>query len=823
MTWQPFSPAVLGLDWRPVHEDTMILNSPDKPLAAALESSVTETVNSLWYFASLSSGERPEAYQVDVYEAGDFPDMDLATYTAYPSSTPGNFDTYTWNGSSQGSSSQHTFENDPTFTPVDLPAAFGFAGQADNQFVFNPNGISYATTYTFNGLHTDTAGERIVKVRLEARAQAFSTLGDIQSVAAQPVMILDGRPYWGEVQTVAGPIPNGGVIAYDWFVNPAELRGWLPADLEAFDAGTNTAAAGLLVRATGNFGENPATIIAAVYQVKMMVTTAGTDIRKAFGWVPPAAQQAGALFGVPAWFELPMQQVDGSPGWPKSTGADYRIELSRRSVRPGGKQLWVIALQGYDDRAANGWTRVDVKYDPSTHLPYVAKPRADGKSWAPACVLATASGPSVDSQPYAALDLDSGVWTGRDWRQYFTTPGTLPTTSFPLVRVLLGRVGTTATGPVMIRIRRVSDNAQMGGTVTLSSQDFDDYPDPGRQTFYALYKSIMAQLVPAATLATSTQYYFQVTSTAEDADTGWTVESLRSIRGLEPDTPPTDIEDATFGGTVDRVAINGTVHTETDAAIVVLTQPSPPTGLVAAAVLDDCIGSVAVTWNPTSLSGSFGRYEVQRLNPATGLWEDVAWVTDETVDEWEDHEALIGVVNSYRMRVVRADTAVSLWTATATAAPGGPCCGFVLTSNQHPELTVWYDDMFQEARETELPQNVNVVQFYDRDMQVAFHELEDRGARFTRQMVVAVNGSESSAPVAGFPGLGQFSDLLAISRPSNGPVLPYVCVHELATGDRWFASLLTPTVSRQVGTEAHVADVEVIETTRTPAVVVVDG
>lgn len=812
MSWTPHSPGAIGFEWEPIHEDTTILNSATKPLAARLRASTTQTVDTAWFFSSAATGGVSEAYQIDVYEDGDFPGSTLTTYTKYPSATAATIgDVATWDGTTVGSTNQHTFVDNDSFTDIALPT--GFIGRGDENFIYGPGGAAYLITFTFDDLDSDTAGEHIVKVTTEARVQAFSSLGDPQAFSAKPYLIIQGQPYWGSQQTYAGPAFGGHALTYDWFVNPRELRSWLPGDFTGFESGTNTDAAGWFVAATGS-----ETIINAIYRVTMTVTTAGTDQRRAFGWVTPAQQRAGALAGIPAWVPVDLQEPDGTPGWIKSAGVDYRVELARRSVSAGGRTLYVIGLQGYDGGPVNGWERATVKYRPETRLPYLSEVDSSERSWAPAMVLEAGGTSSVDSQPYAALDLDSAVYSEVDFRQYFTTPASLPVTTFPLLRVLLGRVGTSASGPVTLRVRRVSDNVQLGSTVTITSDDFDAYTDDdGVQTYYARYKSIISKLTTAATLAPSTQYYFQVTSTATEPETGWRVETFRSIRGSEPDSPPPDIEDVTFGGDTNRVTVNGVNHPETDAALLLLTLPAAPTNLVAVqAVSGECVQYVSLTWTATALGGSFGRYELQRRDDPAGAWTTIARLTDEGATSFQDWESQRGRTAFYRLRVVRDDTAISNWSPTASAVAEAPCCGYLFTSNLRPDLTVFYPDLDADQRETDLPQNTEDVQFYGRDYQVVFRESEDRGARFRRSLIVAVDRGINGAEESTEPGLRTFADLLAITRPQEGGELPYVCVVE-ETGDRWFASVLTPITSRRVADGLHVADVEVIETTATPA------
>lgn len=812
MSWNPYSPGALGLQWRPLHEVGPVLSSILSPLGAKLESSATETVDAAWFYAPTTTGDRAEAYQVDIYEDGVFPANTEETVIAYPSSCPGQIGAETWAGSVIGVTNQEAYVDSVTQTPVTM---YG-GGTADDDFLFNHTGHEWFAGFTYDGLAATLAGKRIISVRQTARVQPVSAFGEAQSMTIQPYMIFSGISYFGEIQTVSGTTPGGHLVTHDWWTHPKLLRGWMPEDLDEFDVGINTAAIGWYVRPTGS-----EQVYALLFQTDLRVRHAGTDERKAYGWVTREQQLAAELEGTAGWFKVDLLQPDETPGWAKAASTDYRLSLSRLTSQSGGKQIYAQALSGPDGPlgAVNGWSRLDIKNRSTTRLPYSAIAPDDGKSWAPTVALEVGSTVSVDSQPYASLDVDSPVYTGVELRQYFTAPGALPVADFPLVRMLLGRVGPSATGDLTVRIRRASDDVQMGSTITVTPEDFEADPDPGDQTFYALYKTIIRQMTTAATLAVSVQYYFQVESDATEIETGWRIETARADPGLWPDTPPAGIEDATFGGATDYLDVDGSAHTDSDAFLTLMTLPDTPTGLEAQEAGTGCVRYVQLAWDATALGADFSSYQLQRRDE-DGDWSDIAQVEDESVTEASDYESNRGREAEYRMRVVRLDTAPSEWTETVTATATAPCCGYIFTSNVAPEMTVWCDDVSDGERETELPQNVTIEQFYDRDYQVGFHELEERGATFRRTLLVATDRAKDGTAAATVPGLSTFADLLAICRPGRGGTLPYVCVHE-ETGDRWFATVRTISTKRRARGETHTIEVEIVEVTNRPYPVVI--
>lgn len=805
MTFNPDSPDVLGLQWEPLHEDRTPMDSPLTPLCARLESSASETVDEVHLYSAASAGRTPESYQLDVYEDGDYPDGQLAVVTAYPAADAGVAGASTWDGSVVGTSSYYSFIANVSQTPVNLPD-----GQlADDDFIFATAGQAYAADFRFDGLAALLAGRHIARVRLRAVVQPYAGVGQRGSITVTPYLKIDGTPYPGSTVTLSGRVPGGQEVVQDWYVNPDLLRSWAPDDLDKFDSGTATAAAGWTVGGTGS-----GFILAAILQGQLEVHHAGNDLRVATGHVARADQLAGAASG---WFGFDVSEPDGTPGWAKMSGTTYRLEWKRQTLAAGGLRLFMVALAGYDDRTVNGWSRLQLRSDPDSRLPAAADPVTDGRSWAPGCAMVVGGGVSVDSQPYVELDeADTAVFAGHEVRQYLTTPGTLPVTTFSVIRAVVGKRGATASGPLTMSVHRASDDAQLGSSVTLTPDEFDALPGE-RLTGFATYRTVDLEMVAGATLATSTQYYVSATSTAADEDTGWRIEVARADRFPSfGDVLPAGIEDATFGGTADTSWRDGIAYDQADAAVVLATPVVQVAGVVALAGTDGCVGFVSVAWDATALGGTFLRYEVQRQDRAGGVWYLVATVIAESVDAWDDLEAAGEREAWYRVRVVRGDRTAGPWSAAASAVTPAPCCGYTFTSNVAPDLSIWADDRSSDGvRDTDTPQNVEVVQFDNRKFQVGFHELEDRGERFKRRLVVAVRGGADGTQPAAEPGREVFNPLRAITRPSQGAGLPYVCVRD-ESGNRWFATVLTPSTAVHTGHGTYQADAEVVEVTDVP-------
>lgn len=813
MSFNPDRPAALGLQWCPVHEIPQAMTSTLVPFAAKFTPSISATVNHVWLYSPTSIPGNPESYQLDIYLDGTLPGTTVTTITAYPAADAGATDAWWWNGSTAGTTNLYQKVNNPTQTPVAI-----LNGVADDDFIYNPDGRQYVAQFFFDGLTAAAADQHIVKIRTEARVQPLSTFNDRQAMTVAPYLIFDGILYYGPEQTFVDRQPGGHLCSAEWPVHPALLRSWLPDDLVAFATG-GTAAAGWVVRPT-----NATSIYAAIYSVNIQIDHVGSEVRKALAWITPANQ-----VGLAGWFQLQLFRPGsgGSPwptGWLVSSGSRYLLAFRRQTSAPGGLQLSVQALSGFDTQtpAPNGWSRTKVTMLSNPQVPVLVTDIDDGRSWAPTIAVMNVFGEIAiaDSQPYAVLEHDSAVYASIDFRQYFTTPASLPDPDFGLLRVTLGRTDPSITASISFKVRRASDDVQFGSTVTITAAEFDTDPETPHQTGYALYRTLVRNLVTPATLATSTTYYLQATSSA-DPLAPWRIESARTV--LPGDTPPAGINDITAGGT-NGLIINGVSHPESDSCLILMTVPVAPANLEAISQTPGaapCVWYQHITWDATSLGAGFDYYELQRMDRPLDLWQTIAHVTVESVTAFHDYEALYNYPVNWRIRVVRRDGAVSDWTTVTTATTASTCCGYVLTSNEYGGLTVWYDDVSDGDRETDLPQNATTRQFYDRDYQVTFYELENRGAVFKRTLLVAaeraLNGTEETL----YPGLGTFEQLLSICRPSRVFNPPYVCVHELDTGDRWFASIQTPTVAHREPAGQYTATIEVTETTSTPHVATV--
>jgi hypothetical protein len=340
-------------------------------------------------------------------------------------------------------------------------------------------------------------------------------------------------------------------------------------------------------------------------------------------------------------------------------------------------------------------------------------------------------------------------------------------------------------------------------------------------------------------LTNGVQYYLDFSSSSVQA---WDI-GLLPARAL---TGGVLYEEPTFNGGIDRAdPIEGAAYTASPQApadfmfLLDLAIDGPSTFAVSGSPLQaaypdpDCdwvptscctmqqIPTMRIHWHKTHLNTNFAYYRIQRLRPgvepafATDAdYQDVAIITDETVDDFFDVEARIGVWETYRMRVYTVLGSFSDWTDHQTnLIPVSGCGGLTFTTNQAVDLSVGYADVndgsgpqraysFPEADET------TYANIYGRDYTVAFRGASQRGVAFSRDLLLAALATprEGIGPAAADP-------LRALARAPAS----YVCVRD-EDGNRWFGHIDVPDLDVHQPKKLHRATLTFMQTTGTPAV-----
>lgn len=235
-----------------------------------------------------------------------------------------------------------------------------------------------------------------------------------------------------------------------------------------------------------------------------------------------------------------------------------------------------------------------------------------------------------------------------------------------------------------------------------------------------------------------------------------------------------------------------------------------------------------LTWVATSSStptSGFGYYEIQRMDTLTD-WQTIAHMTSPAASGFNDYEARVSLLTSYRIRSVNASLFPGQWSSTVTittAAPGVSGTGmsssshtmmFTSNQNQNGSRVLAYANAYANdtTEEFSFPEaGFNKFQLmYNRDYQVAYRPTERGGSVFSRTVLV-------QAAAISPPTLPDFVSL----RDLAWDQLPYVCVKD-EDGNRWFANVTVPTGRVQMNNrQLYLADINVVEVTATAAVTVI--
>lgn len=292
---------------------------------------------------------------------------------------------------------------------------------------------------------------------------------------------------------------------------------------------------------------------------------------------------------------------------------------------------------------------------------------------------------------------------------------------------------------------------------------------------------------------------------------------LKWMPGYSPVvTAPTDdsTADAVVLFSTDPPAISGF-------GVTMLTQPI--SGIGPDCGVDPCcipteIFYNQVTWTALSVPASgFGAYELQRSDDLTD-WETIMLATEVSGSSFNDHEARVGLLSSYRIRALNVYNFAGSWSTTATetidepgveiGCEGGHLLIFTSNSRQDGSINLAHSSIWDStvAEDFDFPEAGDVVlqKMYGKNFVTAFRPLERGGERFTR--TILVQAAAISAPT-----LGDFTAL----RDMAWDTVPYICVRD-EDGNRWFATVLVPSGRVQLNRTLYMAPVTVIEVTDVP-------
>jgi hypothetical protein len=201
-------------------------------------------------------------------------------------------------------------------------------------------------------------------------------------------------------------------------------------------------------------------------------------------------------------------------------------------------------------------------------------------------------------------------------------------------------------------------------------------------------------------------------------------------------------------------------------------------------------------------------------------WQTIMLASNLGLTGFSDYEARVGILTSYRIRLVDPYDFPGQWSSTATAtitAPGVTigCTGghlLIFTSNEEQDgslnlaySSVWEGGSVEEEFAFPEAQFVQLQAMYNRDFFTAFRPLERGGEQFSRTVLVQAAAISPET-------LADFTSL----RDMAWSDVSYICVRD-EDGNRWFSTVLVPSGRVLRDRRLYLAPVEIIEVTDTPS------
>jgi hypothetical protein len=777
--WGPNAPGALGLEWWPTFGGTQPIAQSTAGFVQQLRSTVLETIGALRLaVASDPAASSPFFMLVDVIPAGDeLPGVPLSvSYAPNLDEDIGN-----WLTNAAG--------------------AVNLWARIDDPVTYPPTGTDYirhrnatASAYRCSvGSAAFPLTARVLRLTVESvisldpagsdftpRLVGFTLYHDPTATTYQ----IPGNTY-----TATAFTPNKVLAMSCGEVNPLTLRPWTAADVREFDNGDWQ----LRVNTSGG----SATGGAAVHSLALKVHYVDPDNRAAVGTYN---RPGGAL---PLEIETDeVVEPDGAGGWAlnwsKPATGDFlfyprwgRASMVELGATPANDLGWYNA---YQDLGAGGNPAGisfpvvpgmvgDVLTPTSFGLPSEA---FDGSSRRAARLVlrTTAPADSNDSQPYVNR-FDATVLRTVSTTQTIGQRITPNSSQSYLGVRFVAQPPPTGDSVLTARVHRVSDDAAMGGTFTITAAEARALPDIGGGLRY-----IEGFLQTAAALVSGTQYELRLSTTAV-LPAGWVVILPYGAGSSGPTY-------AGNGGTGagDCVRLNGLAGSslaDQDMMATLLIQPTAPAAAEALVMertqagggmmcTPEAVDHIVVQWTATTLASAFDRYEVERLeDDGTGVWHSVGLVTSaETENRFADWETPRGVAVKYRVRVVATTAAFSDWRETQWAKAEAYGAELIFTSNARPDLTVVVD--YEPEVGTDFPDHEDdeVVPVFGADFALTFINPRNRGIINTYRLIVHAAGRPCDDYGRPLPDNKVWDPLRAITRAVD---IPYVVVMN-ATGNR---------------------------------------
>lgn len=685
MTFNPNAPTTFGVEWQVTRQGGTLLSASGDAAAAAFLSSSAQTVTALQAYLSRVVGA--PALTAEVFATSALP---AAVQSDVFRPNADDFVT-NWTGS-------------PTNTAGNLHTNIDEATLDLTDYV--TTSTQTATQYQVNSAAAAPLA-RVLSVTVTAVVAAIGGNTDVDLGVE-----VSGNTYAERATVSASDGPT--TLTATFTTNPATGLPWTQAQVQEFD----TSASILYV-----FGRNVGSVDKAtsirLYQLFMTVESAAAPL--ATGTASPSGD---------GWATFTF-----ASSWAKASGTDYTILV--RKTNGDGMAVWNSLDSGAACPHASWTSR------PVTTAKTVVSVLGDTDTPAHAVTLTVAGNPAADSQPYATLTAER-VHSGRTVQQEFTPASTV---TIGNIGAVIARQAATVDGDLTAVVKRRSNNAQVGGAITITG---GDVADSVRQL-----RRHVAAMASTGSVTSGVQYYIELSSTATDGN-GWVV-AVASAAGAHGT--------ATYGSTTDAATVAGVETTTTDAVATAAQVPAIITGVDATAAGSGSTARVAVSWT-ASVDAAFAYYEILRGG------ELIATETTKATVTFADYEARAGVLESYTVRQVLTDGRVSALAAADTVTLTQPDLSR-LVSNHNPSINV----------ELLLLAPLSRTRFEDRaeyEPLGADHVRVHRGSQdrgYALALDVEVEGDE-------YDGDSLFADLLA-ARDADVPYLTLVT----AWGDRHFVTV----------------------------------
>ncbi len=212
--------------------------------------------------------------------------------------------------------------------------------------------------------------------------------------------------------------------------------------------------------------------------------------------------------------------------------------------------------------------------------------------------------------------------------------------------------------------------------------------------------------------------------------------------------------------------------------------------------------------------------ELQRLDAIDNTW-DTIMLSSSPVTGFNDYEARVGVLSSYRIRQVNVLDFAGPWSSTAAVTllspgvSGGACLAqghvLIFTTNERQDgsSNLAYSNSYEgEVVESFTFPEAGFTQYqamYNRDFFTAFRPTERGGEQFSRDILVSAAAIPPET-------LADFTDLRDMAWDS----VPYICVRD-EDGNRWFANVTVPGGNVRNQRRLYQAVVGIVEVTNTPS------